>query len=339
MQARWTRRATFVALTLIAIGIPPAADAEPASNPVVAAAQALVASLDAKQRRRMVLPFDDRARRDWHFTPRNRKGLALKDMNAAQRKAAHALLESALSKEGYAKVQNVFKIEGILRQSLSAARRRTNPNWRHPLLYHIAIYGVPATAGVWAWRIEGHHLSIHMTYKDGHMVASTPLFIGTTIDRVSRGEHKGLRVLRREIGGARALLRSLTINQRVQATTAREAPSFALGPGGSPKTFLKGGLVLAELNPEQQKLFWALVETYVNTIATARAQATLAGMRRTSGRHTRLVWLGSTNMDRRYAFRIGSPSFAIEFFNDNGHIHSVWRDAANDFGDRALRKK
>ncbi len=129
-------RASLIALVLIFVWAPAGIDAEPAPNPPVLAARALVASLQPNQRARLMLPFNDAARRDWHFTPRRRKGLALKDMNAAQRRQAHDLLASALSAEGHEKVRNVFRIEKILQDNLSKARRRVNPDWRNPLLYH-----------------------------------------------------------------------------------------------------------------------------------------------------------------------------------------------------------
>jgi hypothetical protein len=42
-------------------------------------------------------PFDGAARQDWHFVPRARPGLALRDMTTAQRGAAAALLKAGLS--------------------------------------------------------------------------------------------------------------------------------------------------------------------------------------------------------------------------------------------------
>src|SRR5262249_47964852 len=61
------------------------------------AARAFLASLDDATRARARLPFDDAARKDWQFVPRDRKGLSLGEMNDAQRAAARALIESGLS--------------------------------------------------------------------------------------------------------------------------------------------------------------------------------------------------------------------------------------------------
>ena len=47
------------------------------------------------------------------------------------------------------------------------------------------------------------------------------------------------------------------------------------------------------------------------------------------------AWAGGASIDRPHYFRIQGPVTLIEFDNaeDNAnHVHSVWRDPANDFG-------
>ena len=62
---------------------------------MAAAAVALRASLTPEQEKRMTFAFDDKERLNWHFIPRQRNGLPLKDMNEDQRKLALALLATA----------------------------------------------------------------------------------------------------------------------------------------------------------------------------------------------------------------------------------------------------
>ncbi|MBD0258423.1 MAG: DUF3500 domain-containing protein [Cytophagales bacterium] len=52
------------------------------------AARAFLGALSEEQRRTATYPFTDEERFNWHFVPRDRKGLPLRDMNADQRKAA-----------------------------------------------------------------------------------------------------------------------------------------------------------------------------------------------------------------------------------------------------------
>ena len=73
------------------------------------AAEKFLGTLDESQRKAATFEYDDPRRVDWHFIPKplgdqpEREGLKVNQMNEAQRKAALALLESALSETGYDK--------------------------------------------------------------------------------------------------------------------------------------------------------------------------------------------------------------------------------------------
>ena len=49
---------------------------------------------------------------------------------------------------------------------------------RDPQKYYISIFGEPSDSGKWGWRVEGHHISLNYTIKDGKVVSSTPEFFG-----------------------------------------------------------------------------------------------------------------------------------------------------------------
>ena len=62
------------------------------------AATALLDSLDGQQRQRTTLAFDDDEKRtDWHYVPKDRIGLPLKEMSDAQRTLAHQLIATGWS--------------------------------------------------------------------------------------------------------------------------------------------------------------------------------------------------------------------------------------------------
>ena len=125
------------------------------------------------------LPFDAEARKDWHYVPRRRPGVALRDMTMPQRTAAIALLRAGLSARGAARAEAIMALESVLAELEGTSRRI-----RDPLNYAFAVFGSPGVPP-WAWRVEGHHLSIHVTVAaDGH-AAVTPLFTGSNpADRV-----------------------------------------------------------------------------------------------------------------------------------------------------------
>ena len=81
------------------------------------AAQQFLASLPEAQQSQAVVAFDDPARLDWHFIPKDmRKGVQIKHMSEASRKQAHALLASGLSELGYNKAVTIMSLEAILRE-------------------------------------------------------------------------------------------------------------------------------------------------------------------------------------------------------------------------------
>ena len=63
---------------------------------MTAAGARFVKTLSDDQRAKAVLDYDTPPRTDWHYIPKpERKGLQIKEMNEAQRDAAHGLLQSA----------------------------------------------------------------------------------------------------------------------------------------------------------------------------------------------------------------------------------------------------
>ena len=183
-----------------------------ATAPVAArmreAAEAVLAALPAAQRTQVVRPFDDRDRIDWHYTPRQRNGIALKALDANGRRAVHALLETALSAAGYRKVVNIIELELVLREI------ETFGAMRDPERYHLTIYGAPGASAAWGWRFEGHHLSLNFTLAGERWAVDTPSFLGANPATVGSGPLAGHRALAAEEDAARALVESLTDAQR-----------------------------------------------------------------------------------------------------------------------------
>src|SRR5690242_9577309 len=77
-------------------------------------AKNFLAALTPEQKAKAVFEFKDGERFDWHFIPKARKGLALKDMTPPQRLLAHALLSSGLSQRGYMTATTIMSLEQIL---------------------------------------------------------------------------------------------------------------------------------------------------------------------------------------------------------------------------------
>jgi hypothetical protein len=309
------------------------------SQPVTASAAALRLrdATAAAERDALMQPFTLEARTDWHYTPRGRAGIAWKAMSSAQRSAATELLRSALTENGLDKVRAVMALEIALRQLETFGLQRDPEN------YAVAIYGEPAsTDKAWGWRIEGHHLSLHMTLQGDRYVATLPQFFGANPARVPRDfgpVRAGTRVLGAEEDKARALLASLSPAQRGSAifdsrpygdiVTRNAANAAAPEP--------KGG-AFAALSPAQQAHVLALVTAFAEHLQPELAQARLARVRANDGLQTlRFGWAGSIEAGQPFYFRVQGAAFVIEFDNSGGnHVHSVWRDFDGDWGKDVL---
>ena len=179
-------------------------------------AKAFLASLDPEQRARATFQFQDEERLNWHYIPKERKGLPLKEMTPPQKHLAHALLSAGLSQRGYIKAVSIMSLDDILR----LLENGTGPV-RDPERYFFSIFGEPSETGTWGYRIEGHHVSQNFTIVNGK-VQVAPSFFGANPAEVREGPRKGLRVLGREEDLGRAFIVALTAEQKKTAIVSAD---------------------------------------------------------------------------------------------------------------------
>jgi Protein of unknown function (DUF3500) len=146
-----------------------AAPTAPPASTMLDPARTFLATLDPAQKSKAVLPFNSEERFHWFYTPVSRKGIALKELKAAQRQAALGLLRAGLSEKGYSKAETIRRLEAVLRE-LEQGRGPT----RDPDLYFFTFFGKPAAKGAWGWRYEGHRCSQNWTILDGKSIGSSP---------------------------------------------------------------------------------------------------------------------------------------------------------------------
>src|SRR5437016_6732779 len=80
------------------------------ADEMAAAADHLLATLTPEQAAKATYPLNDNERFNWHFIPRERKGLPIKEMAPEQKHLAHALLSTALSHRGYMKASTIISL-------------------------------------------------------------------------------------------------------------------------------------------------------------------------------------------------------------------------------------
>lgn len=321
---------------LLALSLPLLAEDHSSASAGVTAAEQFLNSLDAEQRTKAALPFQDDERENFRYVPRNRAGLQLKEMKAAQKQAAMALLDSALSEKGKLKVEQIILLEGIL------AEMEKNPSYRDDGKYYVTVFGKPDTKEPWGWRFEGHHVSINLTYADGKVISATPSFMGTNPAEVREGKHKGLRVLADEEDLARALVSGLLADDKNEVIFSKQPPREIISGEDREVTALEPvGIPAGEMSETQREGLVALISAYTGRYRADIAKKDMEKIQAAGIEKIRFGWAGGTKPGEAYYFRIQGPTFLMESANvqnNANHIHSTWRDFTGDFGRDILRE-
>ena len=304
---------------------------------------------------KLLLTLDSPEREKWAYWPTERSGLSFDLMHAKHRALTHELLWLLLSNRGYHKLLNIMQLENVLQPNSGTGFPRGIED------YSVTLFGEPSDASPWAWRFEGHHISLSITVAPGAGLTVTPTFFGADPANVTAGPLAGLRVLRVEEDLGLQLANSLTPAQLrtavvpgtpdwnrtggftypndvpwdiVAATILRDRSDWS-----SWKTELKpDGIAFKDLSGAQQALLLGILDeiftTYRPEIADSyRVSLDLEGLR--------FAWIGSLNKADPHYYRIQTGDFLFEFDNVQGnanHIHEVWRSRAGDFGEDLLRR-
>jgi len=307
------------------------------------AAQAFLETLTPEQRPTATFAYADEQRFDWHYVPRERKGLSMKFMTEPQRQAAMALLRTALSDPGYAKVQEIIDLENVLRV---LEKRPPNDTRRDPENFAFTVFGDPTqTRDPWGWRMEGHHISLNFSSVDNR-VAYTPSFFGSNPGHVLIDvPQKGKRVLGAEEDLGFKLLNALTDAQKKQVILGDSAPWEIFTENKRKAQLTKfDGLAMGEMTADQKKTFLQLVQTYLDRYHVTLAKQQMKDLEKAGLDNIYFAWIGdrepAMGRKRGHYYRIHGPTFLIEFDNtqnDANHIHTVVRDLTNDWGEDLLQ--
>ena len=324
-------------ISLLMFGLASAAVAQEKAQPSASiamtmreAAERFVGALPERQRATAMRAFGDSDRVDWHYTPRSRNGISLKELDGNGRAGAHALLKTALSAAGYRKVVNIIELELVLREI------ETFGMMRDPERYYVTVYGSPSKTERWGWRFEGHHLSLNFTIAADRVAVDTPSFFGANPATVPSGPKKGFRALGEEHDAGWAMLESLSEAQRREAVFATRTYGDIVTSNKERVDALDAvGITGSKLDEGQRALLWKLVELYARSFESGLAEARLARARQGGIESLRFGWAGSTVRGVPHYYRVQGPLFLIEYDasqNDGNHIHTVWRDFSGDFG-------
>ena len=108
-----------IAVSLVAVLIAGVAvSAQRSASAMVIAANAFVDSLTPEQRKLVMFPLESSERTHWNFIPDEafpRNGIQMQALTPAQRKLAHALLQTGLSQRGYMTYNGIMELETVLK--------------------------------------------------------------------------------------------------------------------------------------------------------------------------------------------------------------------------------
>lgn len=331
-----SRTAFAVVVLFAACHSAPVSEASPAAE----AAAAFLSSLTDDQRTAACAPADDPSRTVWGFVPAQYPGVMFGDLDQDQKQRAIALLRTVLRDNGVDTVLAIVALEDVLRAI--ETENGQNASHRDPNRYWIQVFGEPLPASAWAFRLQGHHVSLHAAFDRGRLAGVTPMFLGANPHRIPSGPREGERVLAAEEDLGRALLAMLDERQRAVAIVDAVAPpDIVLGPqrtaadAGPPR-----GLAYAAMTEPQREALLRLVEHYVQREQPRFAEADLARMRDRGLDAITFAWAGGIEVGDGHYYRVQGETFVIEYDNTQtnaNHVHTCYRDLQRDFGGDWLR--
>jgi hypothetical protein len=306
------------------------------------AVRAWLDGLDDAQRRQAIFPFGAVERFVWAYTPDPpREGLAIRDMDAAQRARATAIVAAATSARTAGEVGAIIALETVLG---ALERAAGTSGWRRdPELYWFAVFGEPSDATAWSWRIGGHHVAIHVTVAGGQVIGATPSFLGANPAVVPGGPAAGTRTLPGEEDLARTVLSVLTPAERRVAIVAPTAPADILTGNGrhADVRSVPVGIHHGDLGTAGQAALARLIRFYLDRAPTDVADAAWSRIVDARLDAVTFAWSGPELPGRGHYYAVRGPEFVIEYDNTQdgaNHIHAVWRELTNDWGEDLLAR-
>ena len=290
---------------------------------------------------------EDDERRAWSNLPHpmfERRGVSFAEMSPDQRRHAHTMFRSALSSRGYLKTAGIMHLDEILK-GLANLPPDAPVQFGHDF-YWISMFGDPAKDAAWGWQLDGHHLAVNIAVV-GDEVSVRPAFMGADPATIRDGTFAGWNVLSSEDEKGLRLFASLDPEQREQAIIAQKSPADVVtGPGNGDRLKKREGLPASGMTQAQQRLLLRVIEEYVHNYRHDIAHEQMQRIMASGLEEIYFAWAG-TGEAEPYYYRVHGPALIIEFTNMYppgqttglvNHIHTVFREPGNDYGEDFLRK-
>jgi hypothetical protein len=320
------------------------------TEPVSAAARAFLATLRPEQQSAVVFAVDDDEWRKWsNGHGYARQGISFGEMTGLQRAAAERLLAAALSAKGLTLTRDIMRLNETLGEL-------NNGNFVEygEGQYWLTVMGTPSAEEPWGWQLDGHHLIVNY-FVLGDQIVMTPAFWGSEPAIATSGKYAGTSIMEDEQSAGLAMVRALTEQQRSRAILASKKTGNDIKTQGfSDNVVLDyAGVPVASFTASQQQQLLDLVELYIGNLRDEHARVHLADVEARLD-ETYFAWVGETDENSVFYYRIHSPVVLIEFDHETPvglthlyprgvpyreHIHAVVRTPnGNDYGKDLLRQ-
>lgn len=313
---------------------------------VVNAARAFLDTLTEEQREKVSFPVDDQEWRRWanvHLS--YRRGVGFLELDEEQAAAAYGLLAASLSARGLETSTNIMRLEGHLADLMNDFDQYGEKR------YWLTIMGAPSLTEPWGWQIDGHHLVINF-FVLGDQVVMTPTFMGSEPPRATTGRYSGTVILEEELAAGLEFINALDEGQRsVAIIDSDKVMNNNRGELFQDNAVVPyEGMRLSTLTPEQRKIAQRLIRLYIDNARREHANVKMIEILR-HWDETRFAWVGNTEPDSVFYYRIHSPVVMIEYDHQmpvvldgpdlpsRNHVHTVVRTPnGNDYGKDLLRQ-
>jgi hypothetical protein len=220
-------------------------------------------------------------------------------------------------------------LQNVLAESGNGAGVRSSKR------FSFAVFGTPAEAGAWGFRLEGHHLTQSFAVRDGRIVSVTPSSFSAFPARITSGKHAGLLTLKDEEMLARQLATDLAGKPKARKS---DQPLYNIVSyaGRERANAQKTGIAVADLAAAQRDLLWQLVETCtVQYLVPELAEAQKARVRSGDREAVHFAWYGPNTPEKAFGYRVIGDGFVIELGSVDAaaqHLHTIYHDLGNVLG-------
>jgi Protein of unknown function (DUF3500) len=316
------------------------------------ATAAFIATLDDAQKTKMLFDIDALEWRRWsNVDDYTRSGVNMSEMTDAQVAAAWNMLDTFLSDQGMTEVRAAMQLNATLGELVNQKERFNEK------LYWFTMMGAPDAKKPWGFQLDGHHVAFNF-FVLGDQLSITPAFLGAEPPVAPEGTtNAGLSILQTKQNMGLAFAQSLNADQLKKAVLSSDKTKDDMVASAFTDNAVMpyAGLNAKDMTTEQKTALMGVIGLYANDMEAGHAALWLKNINDHLD-ETNFAWIGKTDAEAVFYYRIQSPVILIEFDHETPkplanvkgyesdvptrrHAHSIVRTPnGNDYGKDWLRQ-